>query len=193
MDPVQKRKDMSQILAALVREAVLRTRRAALRRLVVLTITFLSAISAAVMAVPAAASSVKEEAASREWRAAVSPKAEDLQGWEASLYRGLWWREKYAGFRQCVMRRESHYRYTAKNRFSSASGAYQFLDKQWRRGLVYMMLAESRKTNDGLSEQIRSLFDQPITTWDRYFQDRAFYTAYAHGKGAAHWSETCPV
>lgn len=129
------------------------------RLLVACTITFFSAATAVVVAVPAAASSVKEKAVSPEWRAAVSP----------------------------------HYRYTAKNRFSSASGAYQFLDKQWRRGLVYMMLAESRKTNDGLSEQIRSLFDQPITTWDRYFQDRAFYTAYAHGKGAAHWSETCPV
>jgi len=90
------------------------------------------------------------------------------------------------------MRRESGFRYTAKNKSSSASGAYQFLDTQWRRGLVYMMLTESRKTNDGLTEQIKPLFAQPITKWDRYFQDRAFYTAYAHGKGAAHWAQTCP-
>jgi len=145
-----------------------------------------------IAALPAAAVSIDEKPISKEFTAAISPKSEDLHGWEASLYRGTWWRAQYAGFRQCVMRRESGFRYTAKNKSSSASGAYQFLDTQWRRGLVYMMLTESRKTNDGLTEQIKPLFAQPITKWDRYFQDRAFYTAYAHGKGAAHWAQTCP-
>ena len=129
---------------------------------------------------------------SEELHAAKSAQADDLKGWETSLYRGTWWRPQYAEFRECVMRRESHFNYTAKNRTSSASGAYQFLDKRWRRGLVYMMLAESRRTNDGLVERIKPLFKIPISQWDRYFQDRAFYTAYAHGKGAAHWAMTCP-
>jgi hypothetical protein len=130
--------------------------------------------------------------ASVEAAAAASTRARDLTGWGKSLYRGKWWRAEYAGVRRCIMQRESNFRYTAKNPTSSASGAYQFLDSKWRRGLVHMMLAESRQTRDGLASQIRGLMHVPIRKWSRYYQDRAFYTAYRHGKGAKHWAAQIP-
>lgn len=125
-----------------------------------------------------------------EHAAAISRQARNLEGWGKSLYRGKWWRADYADVRRCIMRRESNFRYTAKNPTSSASGAYQFLDSKWRRGLVHMMLAESKATGDGLAPQIRQLKHVPIRQWSRYFQDRAFYTAWRHGKGAKHWAPT---
>jgi hypothetical protein len=53
-----------------------------------------------------------------------------------------------------------------------------------------MMLAESKASGDGLAPQIRQLKHVPIRKWSRYFQDRAFYTAWRHGKGAKHWAPT---
>ena len=91
------------------------------------------------------------------------------------------------------MKRESNYRYKAKNRSSSASGAYQFLDNNWRDGLVWMMIKESKKTDDNLDPYLRDLFDVHITQWNRYFQDRAFFTALNfEGKwaGKKHWNAT---
>jgi hypothetical protein len=50
-----------------------------------------------------------------------------------------------------------------------------------------MMLKESKKTKDGLSAEIKTLFDKPIHKWSRYYQDRAFYTAWQNGSGKKHW------
>lgn len=72
---------------------------------------------------PVGASPTTAPTRSEELTAAQSIRAEDLHGWEASLYRGAWWRAQYAEFRECVMRRESHFNFAAKNRTSSASGA----------------------------------------------------------------------
>jgi hypothetical protein len=85
------------------------------------------------------------------------------------------------------MSRESHYNYRAKNRSSSAMGAYQLLDSKWRGSLVAMMRAESRKTQDGLLNEIAKLKRTPIQHWSRYWQDRAFWTAYQKGDGWRHW------
>ena len=122
-----------------------------------------------------------------ERRAAFHPNAKDMQGWEKSMYRGIWFDPTAWNERKCIMQRESHFNYRAKNRTSSASGAYQFLDRQWRDGLVWMMLDESKETKDGLRSEIKKLRHKPITKWSRYFQDRAFYTAWRFGKGAHHW------
>ena len=126
-------------------------------------------------------------AMSVEHRAAVHPNAKDMNGWERSMYRGIWFDPQAWNERKCIMQRESHFNYRAKNKTSSASGAYQFLDRQWRDGLVWMMLAESKQTHDGLNKQIKALRNKPITKWSRYFQDRAFYTAWRFGKGRHHW------
>ena len=113
-------------------------------------------------------------------------RAADMKGIEASLYRGEWYNPKHEGTRRCIVDRESNGNYDSKNRSSSASGAYQFLDSQWRDGLVWMMLEEEPKGSP-LREEIKALRDVPIRKWDRYWQDRAFWTAYRHGDGAHHW------
>ena len=112
-----------------------------------------------------------------EFIRAKSPDAADLQGYEKSLYRGKYYNKSQEGFRKCVMRRESNFRYKAANKSSSARGAYQFLDSKWRDGLVHMMKKESKKTGDLLSVEANGLFDKKIHKWDRYWQDRAFFTA----------------
>lgn len=127
-----------------------------------------------------------------EYRAAVSHQAKDLEGWQPSLYRGKWWDAKWFNIRKCIMKRESHFNYRAANKTSSARGAYQFLDNNWRRGLVYMMIDESKETNDGLERQARRLFTIPISKWNRYWQDRAFYTALQDGRGLKHWAAQIP-
>lgn len=124
---------------------------------------------------------------SQEHRAASSVLADDMKGYKPSLYRGKWYDIRWEDSRKCIMSRESHFSYRAANRSSTARGAYQFLDSQWRDGLVYMMLKESKETKDGLIKEIKTLFDKPIHSWSRYYQDRAFFTAWRHGDGKHHW------
>ena len=124
---------------------------------------------------------------SREYRVARSNAAQDMKGYEPSLYRGEWYDRRFEDSRKCIMQRESHFNYRAANRSSSARGAYQFLDNSWRDSLVYMMIKESKKNNDGLVKEAKKLFNKPINEWSRYWQDRAFYTALQHGRGAKHW------
>lgn len=108
--------------------------------------------------------------------------AQSNKGFAPSLYQGKWYNKKWEDERKCIMRRESRYNYRATNSSSSAAGAYQFLDSQWRDGLVWMMLDEG-----GNKKEIKALRNKPINKWSRYYQDRAFYTAWRHGKGAKHW------
>jgi hypothetical protein len=125
---------------------------------------------------------------------ALERRAADMTGIAPSLYRGEWYNEKHEGTRRCIIDRESKGDYRAKNRSSSASGAYQFLDRQWRDGLVWMMLEEEPKGSPK-REEIKQLRDVPIRKWNRYYQDRAFWTAYRDGHGAHHWHyppKPCP-
>lgn len=135
---------------------------------------------------------VKPPVLSAEARKSFSPASRDFEGWMPSLYRGIWWDEKWADIRACIMKRESNFRYKAANPTSSARGAYQFLDRSWRDGLVWMMIAESKKTGDGLIGEAKKLRKKPIHNWSRYWQDRAFYTALRDGKGIHHWKATVP-
>ncbi len=131
----------------------------------------------------------------REYRVAKSKDAKDLKGYEKSLYRGKYYYKDQERFRKCVMDRESNFRYKAANKVSSARGAYQFLDNNWRDGLVHMMLKESRKKDDQLHKNLKKLFDKPIHRWNRYFQDRAFFTALNYDSkwsGKKHWNATVP-
>jgi hypothetical protein len=131
----------------------------------------------------------------REYRMATSKDAKKLKGYKKSLYRGKYYHPDQEKFRWCVMKRESHHNYRAANKTSSARGAYQFLDSQWREGLSYMMVKESKKSDDGLIANIRNLKGKPIHSWNRYYQDRAFFTALNYnGKwsGKKHWNMTVP-
>jgi len=116
---------------------------------------------------------------------AVSPVQTSNQaiGYAKSSYQGDWYSPKWEDVRKCIMYHESRYNYKAENKTSSARGAYQFLDLQWRDGLVWMMLDEG-----GNTKEIKSLRDIPINEWNRYYQDRAFFTAWRHGEGKKHWS-----
>jgi hypothetical protein len=116
---------------------------------------------------------------------AVSPVQVSNQaiGYAVSSYQGDWYSPKWEDVRKCIMYHESRYNYKAANKTSSARGAYQFLDLQWRDGLVWMMLDEG-----GDTKEIKSLRDVPINEWNRYYQDRAFFTAWRHGEGKKHWS-----
>jgi len=116
---------------------------------------------------------------------AVSPVQVSNQaiGYAVSSYQGKWYSPKWEDVRKCIMYHESRYNYKAKQKESSARGAYQFLDRSWRDGLVWMMLDEG-----GNTKEIKSLRDSPINKWNRYYQDRAFFTAWRHGEGKKHWS-----
>ena len=116
---------------------------------------------------------------------AVSPVQISNQaiGYAESSYQGDWYSPQWEDERKCIMYHESRYNYKAANKTSSARGAYQFLDLQWRDGLVWMMLDEG-----GDTKEIKSLRDIPINEWNRYYQDRAFFTAWRHGEGKKHWS-----
>jgi hypothetical protein len=132
----------------------------------------------------------RKEEMPEEFQAAVSRQAKDLKGYEKSLYRGKYYHKSQERFRKCIMERESRYSYTAANRVSSARGAYQFLDNSWRDGLVYMMVKESKKTGDYLKPKAKKLHEKPIHRWNRYWQDRAFFTALnwdSKWSGKKHW------
>jgi hypothetical protein len=122
--------------------------------------------------------------------AANSPDAMDWKGYEPSMYQGQHYHSKWAQVRKCIMHRESRHNYRARSTISTASGAYQFLDSKWRVSLTHMMIQESKFTKDGLIQEIKALRDKPIQTWNRYYQDRAFYTAWDNGRGADHWNQT---
>ena len=109
--------------------------------------------------------------------------AASTKGYAQSLYRGKWYDKKWEDERECIMWRESRHNYKAANKTSSARGAYQFLDRKWRDGLVWMMLDEG-----GNKKEIKALRKKPIHKWNRYYQDRAFFTAWRHGEGRNHWS-----
>lgn len=105
-------------------------------------------------------------------------------GFAPSEYRGKWYSQKHESVRECIMWRESRHNYRAANKSSSARGAYQFLDSQWRRSLTFMLMSE----HSDKKEEVKSLRDKPIHHWSRYWQDAAFWVAWRHGEGRHHWS-----
>lgn len=87
-----------------------------------------------------------------------------------SAYRGSYYDARYESFRRCVVNRESHGNYGARNPNSSASGAYQFL------------AAWTRTIQKWTGEYV------PIYRMSRYAQDLAFWRAFDHGRGASNWA-----
>lgn len=96
------------------------------------------------------------------------------KGIRPSTWKGKGYDPRWENVRKCIVKRESHGVYTVKNRYSSAMGAYQFLDKSWR-----VPLAKKLKKNN--------LKHVPIRRWSVFDQDHAFWVAFNHGKGKRHW------
>lgn len=110
--------------------------------------------------------------------------AQSTQGFATSLYQGKWFKKRWEDERKCIMKRESRFNYRAANKSSSARGAYQFLDSQWRESLTHMLMPEHKDQK----AEVKALRDKPIHKWSRYWQDAAFYTAWRHGDGKHHWN-----
>ena len=116
-----------------------------------------------------------------------------MQGWEVSFYKGKYYVSSQEEWRKCVQHRESRFRYGAQNKTSTAKGAYQFLDSQWRDSLAHMVYPELIEMHGKyIAKDIKEkLFSQPISKWSRAIQDQAFYTVLNYnGKwsGKKHWS-----
>lgn len=98
-----------------------------------------------------------------------------VNGVHASAWTGRGYDPNWENVRKCIVHRESRGNYAAQNRYSSAQGAYQFLDRLWR-----PVLAE--KLNKP------SLAGVPIKKWSRIDQDHAFWIVWNDGAGKMHWN-----
>ena len=111
----------------------------------------------------------------------------DLRGFRPSLYRGRWFVPKYERVRKCISWRESHHKYEAVSRGGLYRGAYQ-MSPELGVGATWMMQKEVRRDfGDVGLELLQQIRQMPINQWNRYWQDRAFYTIFRKGKGAKHW------
>ena len=96
-------------------------------------------------------------------------------------------------FASCVSDRESHGNYKARGDESSARGRWQFLDRQWRHGLAYMVA--DRLHDFGMSSVAAKavrihLQSLSIDKWPAFAQDAAFVAVLnARGpwSGWRHW------
>jgi hypothetical protein len=135
----------------------------------------------------------KGEKANRQVRIAVetahafgSPESRDKIGYELSLYQGKWYMPKREKLRKCLSKIESHHHYKA-GAGGYYRGAYQF-SKSLARGVTWMMQPEVRKEmGDSGVDLIQKLRKTPMNKWNRYWQDRAFWTVWNEGKGRSHW------
>lgn len=131
------------------------------------------------------------EKVSRQVRIAVetahafgSPESRDLIGYEVSLYQGKWYMPKREKMRKCLSKIESHHHYKAGGYYR---GAYQF-SKALARGVTWMMQPEVKKEmGDAGVDLIQKLRKTSMNKWNRYWQDRAFWTIWNEGKGKNHW------
>ncbi len=114
-------------------------------------------------------------------------QAGDMRGVLPSLYRGRWYVAKAESFRRCIVRKETHGNYRAVGAGGRYRGAYQ-LNRRLAIGTTHRMLREVRKEMgpEGVA-LVRELRRTPTQQWNRYWQDRAFWTAWDRGDGRSHW------
>lgn len=115
------------------------------------------------------------------------PDANQHIGVRESLYRGKWFVPRHDDRRKCIIKRESNANYRAVSAGGLYRGAYQ-MNRGLAIGATWQMQKEVRKEmgEDGLS-MLRALREVPPDKWNRYWQDRAFWTIWAGGKGKSHW------
>jgi hypothetical protein len=114
-----------------------------------------------------------------------SRQAADLMGFMPSLYQGRWFMPGNEDVRRCIMLRESNGNYRATS--GTYHGAYQ-MSSALARGATWMMQKEVRKEmgEEGV-KILQALRSTTPNTWNRYWQDRAFWTIWRDGAGAGHW------
>ena len=138
---------------------------------------------------PAQAPTSSREGASEDDREAAlmrgSRQAADLLGWMPSLYQGKWYVPEAEDVRRCILDRESNFNYRATS--GTYHGAYQ-MSSALARGATWMMQKEVRKEmgEEGVAI-LRALRELTPNKWNRYWQDRAFWTIWRDGAGAGHW------
>lgn len=115
-----------------------------------------------------------------------SKDAQDMKGYEQSLYRGKWYMPKKEEIRKCIMDREANHRYRAVSAGGTYRGAYQ-MNRGLARGATFMMQKEVKKEMPQAVDQVKKLRKIPTQQWSRYWQDRAFWTIWRKGKGKHHW------
>lgn len=116
-----------------------------------------------------------------------SEQSNDLKGFIPSLYRGKWFMPAKEDRRRCISKREAHHNYKAVSAGGLYRGAYQF-SSALARGATWMMQSEVKKEMGEVGvELVKELRKKPMNQWNRYWQDRAFWTIWANGRGANHW------
>jgi hypothetical protein len=115
------------------------------------------------------------------------PAANQMVGVADSLYRGKWFVKRHEPRRKCIIRRESKANYEAVSAGGLYRGAYQ-MSRALAIGATWMMQPEVRKEMgaEGLA-MVEALRGVPPNKWNRYWQDRAFWTVWAKGEGKRHW------
>jgi hypothetical protein len=110
----------------------------------------------------------------------------DVSGWLPSLYQGTWFRPEVEAIRKCIMDRESNFNYRAVGA-GTYFGAYQ-MNRGLAVGATRTMEAEVRTEMGAEGVRIlRSLRSVAPNHWNRYWQDRAFYTVWRNGAGKGNW------
>ena len=116
-----------------------------------------------------------------------SADSQDMKGFEPSLYRGKWYMPNKEEIRRCIMDREANHNYRAVSAGGLYRGAYQ-MNRGLARGVTFTMQKEVKKEMGpeavAVVKQLRKI---PTQQWNRYWQDRAFWTIWRNGKGKHHW------
>lgn len=116
-----------------------------------------------------------------------SAQAQDMKGYERSLYQGKWYMPKREDIRRCIMDREANHNYRAVSAGGLYRGAYQ-MSRPLAIGATHMMMKEVRREmGDPGVQMLKQLRKIPTQQWNRYWQDRAFWTIWRNGNGKHHW------
>lgn len=116
-----------------------------------------------------------------------SELSQDMKGFRPSLYQGKWYMPNREDIRRCIMNREADHDYRAVSAGGLYRGAYQ-MSRALAIGATHMMMAEVRREmGEPGVEMVKRLRELPTQQWNRYWQDRAFWTIWRDGKGKHHW------
>jgi hypothetical protein len=110
----------------------------------------------------------------------------DMVGWQPSLYQGKWFVPEVESIRKCIMDRESNFNYASVGA-GTYFGAYQ-MNRGLAVGATQAMEDEVRKEMGAEGVAIlKALRSIAPNHWNRYWQDRAFYTIWKNGAGKGNW------